>query len=117
MSFTVLMSREAVGTFNGLRVEAERSLHARQVGKRKKKSSQAEGRFKQVTKCLSLLAENPRHPGLRTHELTSMENPHDPQGKVFEAYAQNQTPGAYRVFWCYGPEKGQITIIALTEHP
>ena len=26
-------------------------------------------------------------------------------------------PGAYRLFWCYGPESGQITIIAITPHP
>jgi len=24
---------------------------------------------------------------------------------------------AYRVFWCYGPAKGDITIIAITRHP
>jgi len=37
--------------------------------------------------------------------------------KVFEAYVQNKTPGAYRLFWCYGPDKGQITLIAITPHP
>ena len=36
---------------------------------------------------------------------------------VFEACAQNQTPGAFRVFWCYGPRKGDISIIAITPHP
>jgi hypothetical protein len=38
---------------------------------------------------------------------------------VFEAYAQNRTPGAYRIFWCYGPDKdkGDITITAITPHP
>jgi hypothetical protein len=36
---------------------------------------------------------------------------------VFESYVQNRTPGAYRVFWCYGPEQGQITIVAITPHP
>ena len=37
--------------------------------------------------------------------------------KVFEAYAQQRTPGAYRVFWYYGPERGMITIVAITPHP
>jgi hypothetical protein len=44
--------------------------------------------------------------------------------KIFEAYAQNNTPGAYRVFWHYGPDargvKGRIsaiTIVAITPHP
>jgi hypothetical protein len=31
-------------------------------------------------------------------------------------YAHN-TPAAFRVFWYYGPEKGQITILAITGHP
>ena len=37
--------------------------------------------------------------------------------EVFEAYARNRTPGADRVFWCYGPRKRQRTIIAITPHP
>ena len=76
-----------------------------------------EGLFKQVHKTLQLLRGNPRHPGLQTHEYHSLEHPYDPQGKVFEAYAQQKTPGAYRVFWCYGPGKGELTVIAITPHP
>jgi len=92
---------------------------ARAYAKRggKGKSSKVEGLFKQVHKCLLLLAENPRHPGLQTHEFHSLENPYDESEKVFEAYAQNQTPGAYRIFWCYGPGRGQITLLAITSHP
>ena len=63
------------------------------------------------------LTDNPRHSSLNTHEYDSLENPFDSKGKVFEAYAQNNTPGAYRIFWCYGPEKGEMTIIAITPHP
>jgi len=37
--------------------------------------------------------------------------------KVFEAYAEQNTPAAYRVFWYYGPEKKQITILTITAHP
>ena len=73
--------------------------------------------LKQVRKALGYLQFNPRHPSLNTHEFTSLENPFDPKGKVFEAYAQNNTPGAYRIFWCYGPDKNQITVIAITPHP
>ncbi len=62
-------------------------------------------------------AGNPRQPGLKTHEYNSIENPYDPDTKVFEAYVQNRTPGAYRVFRCYGPRKSEITIIAITPHP
>ena len=37
--------------------------------------------------------------------------------KVFESYAQNNTPGAYRIFWHYGPKKNQITVVAIVSHP
>jgi len=41
-----------------------------------------------------------------------------PKGEeVFEAYAENNTPAAYRIFWYSGPEKKQITIVAITPHP
>ena len=83
----------------------------------KSKSSRQEGLFNQVKKTLQYLKENPRHPGLKTHPYSSLEHPWDSSQKVFEAYVQSKTPAAYRVFWCYGPEKGQITIIALTVHP
>jgi len=85
--------------------------------KKIKKSTQDEGLFKQVAKTVRLLATNPRHPGLRTHEYDSIPNPFDKKKKVFEAYAQNQTPGAFRVFWCYGPNAKDLTILAITPHP
>jgi len=72
--------------------------------------------FKAVKKALQLLAENPRHPGLNTHEYSSFVGPNGT--KVYEAYAQNKTPGAYRIFFCYHPPKSNgITIVAITPHP
>jgi hypothetical protein len=71
--------------------------------------------YKAVKKTIRLLSENPRHPSLRTHEYFSLKGP---QGeKVFEAYAEQKTPAAFRMFWYYGPEKSHITIIAITPHP
>ncbi len=75
------------------------------------------GLCKQVKKSLGYLQTDPKHPSLNTHPYDAIENPINPSEKVFEAYAQNQTPGAYRIFWCYGPDKKQITIIAITPHP
>lgn len=72
---------------------------------------------KQIKKTLGLLHTNPRHPSLQTHVFHSLENPYNPRDKVFEAYVQQHTPAAYRLFWCYGSQKGQITIIAITPHP
>ncbi|NOT00912.1 MAG: hypothetical protein HOP29_09810 [Phycisphaerales bacterium] len=103
-------------TFNELKAAAIKTKTARETGNAKKATKQ-EGLFKQVVKCLSFLECNPRHPGLQTHEFTSIEHPYKKGEKVFEAYVQDKTPGAYRLFWCYGPEQGQITVIAITPHP
>ena len=72
-------------------------------------------RYRAVAKALRFLATDPRHPGLRTHEFTSLRGPAGQ--KVFEAYAEQATSAAYRVFWCYGPGPQQITVLALTRHP
>ncbi|MBJ7608184.1 MAG: hypothetical protein JF887_01975 [Candidatus Dormibacteraeota bacterium] len=114
---------EAQATFGTLEAlaraaaEKRRKGTARATGKKWTKSSRQEGLFKQVAKTIQQLAADPRHNSLNTHAYESLENPFDSRGKIFEAYAQNSTPGAYRVFWCYGPEKGDLTIIAITPHP
>jgi len=116
MAFSAVWTREALSQYNALKDAALSARSGR--GKRKaSKSSRQEGLFKQVAKAIALLLDNPRHPGLNTHPYDSLESPYGRDSRVFEAYAQNQTPGAYRVFWCYGPGKGQITIIAITPHP
>lgn len=78
--------------------------------------------FLQVHKALSYLEIDPHHPSLNTHEFTSLAGANGEE--MFEAYAQNNTPGAYRIFWHYGPDetKGKkrtpvITIVAITPHP
>lgn len=72
-------------------------------------------RLKAVQKTLGYLQINPRHPGLNTHKYASLSGPKGED--VFEAYAENNTPGAYRIFWYYGSAKKAITIIAITPHP
>jgi hypothetical protein len=71
--------------------------------------------FKAVSKTIRLLSENPRYQGLNTHKYSSLKGPNGEE--VFEAYAQNRTPGAYRIFWYYGPGKKVITIFAISAHP
>ena len=72
-------------------------------------------RLKAVRKSLGYLELNPRHPGLNTHKYSSLvcENGEE----IFEAYAENNTPAAYRIFWHYGPGKNVITVVAITPHP
>ena len=70
---------------------------------------------KAVVKCLKLMGSNLKHPSLNTHKYDDMEGPNGEE--VFESYAQNNTPGAYRIFWHYGPGKSVITILSITPHP
>lgn len=72
-------------------------------------------RLKAVLKTLAFLEENPRHPSLNTHEYTSLTKKYGI--KIFEAYAENKTPQAYRIFWHYGHGGYEITVIAITPHP
>ena len=116
MSFNLVWTTEADSQFRKLQAVAAQAFSARRQ-KEKTKSSKVEGLFKQLLKCITLLKENPKHPGLQTHEYTSIEHPYESEQKVFEAYVQNNTPRAYRVFWCYGPKRGEITIITIMQHP
>jgi len=95
---------------------------ARQVYESLSNNPAKEGVFKQVRKTLALIEANLRHPSLRAHEYRSLKGLNGE--KIFEAYAQQNTPAAYRVFFHYGPdrtEKGKrvavITIFAITTHP
>lgn len=74
-----------------------------------------EKRLKAVRKTLAYLQMNPRHPSLNTHKYKSIKGYNEED--IFEAYAENNTSAAYRIFWHYGPDKDNITILAITPHP
>ena len=116
MPFKPIWTEHAAAEFCKLQVSAAASL-GRRERKRDAKAKKAEGLFKQLEKCVRLLLENPRHPGLQTHQYDSIESPYGNNDRVWEAYVQNRTPRAYRLLWCYGPQQGEITIIAITPHP
>ena len=95
---------------------AEQDLEKTKGNKSKK------GLYKQVLKTLGLLESNIKHPSLNTHEYHSIEGENGE--KIWEAYVQNKTPGAYRVFFHYGPDEKVnkkrvpvVTIVAITPHP
>lgn len=70
--------------------------------------------LKAILKTLAFMEMNLRHPSLNSHEFKSLKGPRGE--KVFEVYAQQNTPGAYRIFWYYGPEKDIISIIGIIPH-
>ncbi len=72
-------------------------------------------RPKAVRSALGKLEPKPRHPRLNTHKYNGYAGSNGEP--AFEAYAENNTPGAYRIFWHYGPEKNMITVLAITPHP
>ncbi len=95
--------------------ELEWTDSARETYQRLKCDASQKKRYKAVKKTIQFLAENTRHNSLQTNEFLSLKGPTGE--KVFEAYAQQKTPAAYRVFWYYGSARGNITILAITSHP
>lgn len=70
---------------------------------------------RKLGKAVQHLEANPYHPGLQSHEIPSLTQRYGQ--KVFESYLENNTPSAGRLFWVYGPERGEITVVAMEPHP
>lgn len=81
------------------------------------------GTLGQVRKTLGYLETNLKSTSLQAHKYESLSKTFGRE--VFEAYAQNKTPGAYRVFWHYGNDELDserkripiITVVSITPHP
>jgi hypothetical protein len=71
--------------------------------------------FKKPGKTLGFLAENPRHNSLASHEIDVLSAKYGI--KIFQSYLENNTPAAGRIFWAYGPDKRDITVLAIEPHP
>jgi hypothetical protein len=90
---------------------------------RLEKDRASEGVLKQVRKTLGYIETNLRSKSLQTHEFESLTRRYGK--KIFEAYVQQSTASAYRIFWHYGPDETDkngkriaiITILAITPHP
>lgn len=71
-------------------------------------------RARKAAKALRILQEvGPGHPGFRTHKNDSISGPF---GETWQVYLENHTPSAWRMFFCYGPGKGVITVFLLAPH-
>lgn len=90
--------------------EAERVLDDLRAKK------QYETKLKKVRKALRLLQDaGPRHPGLHSHDYQSVPGPSGVA--LWESYVENKTPSAWRIWWIYGPDDAQLTIVAIGPHP
>jgi hypothetical protein len=71
--------------------------------------------FRKLVKALGYLEVNSRHNSLESHEIAPLTRRYGV--KVWQSYLENRTPGAGRIFWAYGPGRGEITILAIEPHP
>lgn len=72
-------------------------------------------KYKKLGNTLKKLSEDPKYPSLCSHEIKSLTKRYGM--KVFESYIENNKPKAGRIFWVYGPNKKDITIIGVEPHP
>lgn len=76
------------------------------------------GRVKntKVRKTLRMLRDiGPGHPGLRSHRYHSLRGLNGED--VWESYVENRAPGAWRIWWIYGPDPDTIKIVTVGPHP
>lgn len=71
--------------------------------------------YKKWGKALKFLANDPLYPGLHTHDISALTKRYGI--KVWQSYLENKNSKARRMFWVYGPNKEDITIIGLDPHP
>jgi len=70
--------------------------------------------YRKIRKALQHLETNPRHPGLKSHEIDVLTEKYGV--RIWESYLENRKAGAPRMFWIYGPETKEITIVGIENH-
>ena len=71
--------------------------------------------YRKIRKALQHLETNPRHPGLKSHEIDVLTEKYGV--RIWESYLENRKAGARRMFWIYGPQTKEITIVGIENHP
>lgn len=71
--------------------------------------------YKKWGSALKKLVMDPFYPSLKSHEIEPLSKRYGM--KVWQSYLENKKSGARRMFWVYGPDKNDITIIGLEPHP
>jgi hypothetical protein len=82
-----------------------------------KKPKQNKVKLNAIYKTEGLLRDfGPRYPGLNAHKYDSLPEV-IPGSPVWEVYVQINTPSAWRLFYCHGPEGDELTLITVGPHP
>ena len=71
--------------------------------------------YKKWGKALKLLSQDPTYPSLQSHEIEPLTKRYGV--RVWQSYLENNTSRAMRMYWVYGPNRQDITIIGLEPHP
>lgn len=71
--------------------------------------------YKKWGNALKKLSDDPFYPSLKTHEIPPLSKRYGM--RVWQSYLENRNSSAMRMYWVYGPEKEEITIIGLEPHP
>lgn len=71
--------------------------------------------YKKWGNALKKLSEDPTYPSLQTHEIPPLSKRYGM--KVWQSYLENKTSDAMRMYWVYGPDQKDITVIGLEPHP
>ena len=98
-------------------IPAMQTLWEELTGKADKKELRGTDRalFKKLVKTLDLLRNNPKHPGLQTHNINALSQRYG--FKVWQSYLENRKSAAGRLYWTYGPNRKEITILGIEPHP
>ena len=87
-----------------------------QTGHRNGKNSKRdEELYMKWGSALKKLSVDPMYPSLHTHEIEPLSRRYGM--KVWQSYLENKTSKARRMYWVYGPDQKDITIIGLEPHP
>ena len=71
--------------------------------------------YKKWGRAMVHLAADLFYPGLKTHEIPPLSRRYGM--KVWQSYLENKNSRAARIYWVYGPDQKDITIIGLEPHP
>ena len=96
--------------------EMEALWNKLQTGHRNGKNSKKdEELYMKWGSALKKLSVDPMYPSLHTHEVEPLSRRYGM--KVWQSYLENKTSKARRMYWVYGPDQKDITIIGLEPHP
>lgn len=71
--------------------------------------------YKKWGKAMYLLSQDPLYPSLQTHEIKPLSKRYGM--KVWQSYLENRNSRAWRMYWVYGPDMHDITVVGLEPHP